>query len=149
MALASQIADVLYHQAYEVRDDYWEQDISALVERLVEFGCKRTTASVRYPNPRAFPKALSSEALGSAIRRLNGWDLATSVVPGREPKTGTELVKSFQFPTFKEALAFMNSAAPYIYIQREPPSALGKRLFLCCGVPNLMGYRVPPITTRY
>ena len=114
VALPSSIADIVYHQAYEIRDDYWEQDVSALVERLVQFGGKRTTASVRYPSPRAFPEALSSEELANAIRRLDGWNLTTSVIPGREPKMRTELVKDFKFRTFEEALAFMNSAAPYI-----------------------------------
>jgi pterin-4a-carbinolamine dehydratase len=113
-ALPPTIRNLLSHSKYEVRSDFWEQDVKVLVERLSELGCKRISATVRYPKPHAFPKALTLEEQNNALERLGGWRLVTSIIPGQEPKMRTELMKTYQFDRFEQALYFMTSAAPYI-----------------------------------
>jgi pterin-4a-carbinolamine dehydratase len=113
-ALPPSIRGLLSHSKYEVREDFWEQDVRVLVERLSELGCKRISATVRYPKPHAFPEALTSEEQNDVLERLSGWRLVTSMIPGQEPKMRTELMKTYQFNKFEQALSFMMSAAPYI-----------------------------------
>src|ERR1043166_8057345 len=98
------------HPAYELRAEYWEQDLSGLIDRLARMGCGRLVATVAYPPHHRFPKALTNEELDEALTHLEGWVLTTSMIPGQEPKTRTELMKSYQFAGFEAAMAFMQSA---------------------------------------
>jgi pterin-4a-carbinolamine dehydratase len=102
------------HQAYELRDEYWQQDAGGLIERLAHLGCTRVAAAVDYPNPHNFPQALSDDELNDALTRLDQWVLTESVIPGQESKTRTELMKCYKFDTFEQAMAFMQSAVPFI-----------------------------------
>jgi len=77
-------------------------------------GCGRLAATVAYPPHHRFPKALTNEELDEALTHLEGWVLTTSMIPGQEPKTRTELMKSYQFAGFEAAMAFMQSAIPFI-----------------------------------
>lgn len=113
-ALPDCLGSLVDYPSFELRDEHWERDVSALINRLAEIGCHRVMASIRYPKPHAFPKALSTNELNDVLRRLDKWVLTTSLIPGQEPKTRTELMKSYQFRSFEKAMAFMESAVPFI-----------------------------------
>ncbi len=113
-ALPRSVRRLLDHQAYEIRDNYWEQDVAGLMRRLEELGCRRTAADVKYPKPHAAPKELSGAELERALRKLTKWRLQDSTIAGREPETQTEIVRTFTFAKFEDVIDFMSKAAPYI-----------------------------------
>jgi pterin-4a-carbinolamine dehydratase len=57
---------------------------------------------------------LSSDEVQRRLVTTPGWMLVTSPLPDDASKTRTELHRSFRFGSFDEALAFMQSAAPFI-----------------------------------
>jgi pterin-4a-carbinolamine dehydratase len=119
--LPAGVRPLLDHQAYEVRDGYWEQDVAMLLVRLEDLGCRRTATKVQYPKPHVWPKELSEAELNEALESLSHWSLVVSPLPGQEPKTRTELVRTFQFKTFEDVLEFMVRAAPYIADMNHHP----------------------------
>ncbi|HUP62497.1 MAG TPA: 4a-hydroxytetrahydrobiopterin dehydratase [Thermoanaerobaculia bacterium] len=120
-ALPESITRIVEHQAYEVRDEYWEQDLLGLMLRLEALGCRRVAADVHYPKPHVWPKELTQKELKAALRELPQWRVQTSTIAGREPNTQTELVRTFQFPTFEKVVDFMGKAAPYISNMNHHP----------------------------
>jgi len=99
-------------QTFELRDNRWEADLSALFERLVELGLKRlSTQSVRYPKPKLTIKELTELELKSALETLAGWKAVVSDIPGHEPNKRAELYRVFEFASFEDAIAFMGRAA--------------------------------------
>lgn len=119
--LPASVRPLLDHQAYEVRDGYWAQDVAMLLVRLENAGCRRTVVDVQYPKPHVWPKELSEAELNEAVESLPHWSVVTSPLPGQEPKTRTELVRTFQFKTFEDVLEFMSKAAPYIADMNHHP----------------------------
>jgi pterin-4a-carbinolamine dehydratase len=113
-ALPEAVRDLTQRQVYEIRDDHWDRDLGHLISDLADFGCRRVTANVRYPRPHVAPAPLTGVEMQQALAQLEGWTLVTSVIPGQEPKTRTEFMKSFQFKSFDAALQFMNSASAFI-----------------------------------
>ena len=60
------------------------------------------------------PKALTPDELQQGLAGCPNWTAVTSPLP-EEPQTmQTELHSSFRFATFKQAMAFMQAAVPFI-----------------------------------
>lgn len=120
-ALPNGIAGLMEHQTYEVRDEYWEQDLRGLMLRLEALGCRRVTTNILYPKPHVSPKELSQKELKVALDDLPSWRLQTSTISGREPDTQTELVRTYNFATFEKVIEFMAKASPYITNMNHHP----------------------------
>jgi pterin-4a-carbinolamine dehydratase len=114
-ALPPSIAKLTAHQAFELRDDRWESDLTLLLSRLEELGLERIAPpAIRYPTPRVTLKELSAEELSAALERLSGWRLVASDIPGNEPRKRSELFRVFEFASFEDAIAFMSAAVAEI-----------------------------------
>ena len=114
-ALPKAIADLSRFQAFDLRDDRWERDLSILLDRLSELGLKcMSTRAIRYPTPRVNLKELTEQEIRSALETLEGWDIVETEIRGREPKRGLEFHRSFEFASFENAVAFMAAAVPRI-----------------------------------
>jgi pterin-4a-carbinolamine dehydratase len=57
---------------------------------------------------------LSDHEVQRRLASCPGWTVVTSPLPDDASKTRTELHRVFRFPSFDEALAFMQAAAPFI-----------------------------------
>ena len=121
-ALPEPIARLVGRQAFDLRDDRWEQDISALISTVETLGFRRRSARpIRYPTPRVTLAELSPDELNDALREMPGWELVTSEVPGHEPVMRTELKRVYEFRSFEDAIGFMASAVAHISsIQHHP-----------------------------
>ncbi len=81
-ALPACLERLAYQQAFELRNDRWENDLSLVLSRLEEFGMRRSgSRTLRYPTPRVTLKDLSQEELRVALESLPGWAAAISAFP--------------------------------------------------------------------
>jgi pterin-4a-carbinolamine dehydratase len=114
-ALPKSIRNLSLRQSFELRDSRWESDLSMLFQRLVDLGLKRLTAqSIRYPKPLLTIKELTDMELRQALTTLPGWDVSVTEIPGSEPNKRKEIVRTFEFASFEDAMAFMSAAVPRI-----------------------------------
>jgi pterin-4a-carbinolamine dehydratase len=114
-AFPQAIADLVKNQAFELRDERWETDLGLLLSRMEELGFRRvTTEAIRYPSPKVRLHELSENELRVGLQRLSGWRAVVSDLPGGSGRQRTELYRSFEFASFEDAIAFMNSAIPKI-----------------------------------
>jgi pterin-4a-carbinolamine dehydratase len=114
-ALPPPLQRLVQRQAFELRDDRWEQDLNALIAGLESLGFKRRSEKpIRYPKPKVTIAELSRDELDEALRGLSKWQRVVSEIPGKEPLKRTELKRTYEFRSFVEAIAFMADAAPHI-----------------------------------
>jgi hypothetical protein len=71
--LPPRLARFANYPSFDLRDEQWEHDVAALIDRLADIGCRRVAASIRYPKPLTFPKALSPNELSAALDQMDGW----------------------------------------------------------------------------
>jgi pterin-4a-carbinolamine dehydratase len=115
------LAPLFKHVALEVRETSWAGDCTRLVERLEESGFKRIEPVVQFPSPTVNLAALDTAELGKALKRLPGWSVVTSPLPGQASKKRTELMKAFEFRSFHDAIHFMSTAARFMWqLQHHP-----------------------------
>ncbi len=121
-ALPDCMGNLCRFQAFELRDDRWESDLSMLLSRLGDLGLKRISSQpVRYPDPRVTLRELTETELSSALRTLTSWQVVVSELPGSEPRKRMELYRAFEFASFEDALSFMGAAVPRISeVQHHP-----------------------------
>jgi pterin-4a-carbinolamine dehydratase len=121
-ALPECIGSLYRFQAFELRDDRWENDLSIFLSRLSELGLKRAgPQAVRYPTPKVTLKELTTEELKAALSALKDWRVIESGIPGKEPRKSTELYRAFEFASFEDAIAFMSAAVPHISKAQHHP----------------------------
>ena len=107
-ALPDEIEKLAYVQPFELRNDRWESDLNLLVRELERQGFKRVTGNeVRYPTPQVSITEIPQEEFASILRTLPGWTEVASPLPGLESLQQIELHKSFEFPSFRDAIEFM------------------------------------------
>jgi pterin-4a-carbinolamine dehydratase len=121
-ALPKPLQGLVGRQAFELRDDRWEDDLSALIGRVESLGFhRRSEKPIRYPKPRVTLAELSPNELEQALRELPNWQLVTSAVPGHEPLNRIELTRAYEFRSFEEAVKFISEAARHVStIQHHP-----------------------------
>ncbi len=114
------LRSLLDHQSFVFRDEEWENDLERLLKRLEDFGLKRSTPQVQYPVPSKRADKLTDEELMRVLRRLSNWKLATN----RTSPTGkkkTELMRTYEFLSFEDAIHFMTTATRHITITDHHP----------------------------
>ena len=114
-ALPAPLQRLEKRQAFDLRDDRWEQDLNALVANLESLGFKRRSDKpIRYPKPLVTIAELSRDELDAALKELPKWQLAVSEIPGKEPLKRTELKRTYELRSFEDAMKFMADAVPHI-----------------------------------
>jgi pterin-4a-carbinolamine dehydratase len=110
------------YQAYSLRDDHWDSDITELVRRLVDnYGFKEAEQKVRLPQPEQSVPPLTQGELDKELMSLSGWEPVESLIPGDYPRSRQELRKVYIFKSFRSAVHFMNSAVdPVNQLQHHP-----------------------------
>ena len=90
-----------------------------LVERIgALIGKTPVTLNITYPNPLLNIGALDDENLRRAIERLPAWRVVKR--PGEKVEK-TELMRTFKFQSFQDAIHFMNTASRFIeHIDHHP-----------------------------
>jgi len=114
-ALPAPLQRIVQRQAFDLRDDRWEQDLTALIASLESLGFKRRSEKpIRYPKPLVTIAELSRDEIDDALKELATWHVAVSEIPGKEPLKRTELTRTYEFRSFENALRFMSDAVPHI-----------------------------------
>lgn len=114
-ALPAPLQRLVQRQAFDLRDDRWEQDLTALIASLESLGFKRRSEKpIRYPKPLVTIAELSRDEIDDALKELATWHVVVSEIPGKEPLKRTELTRTYEFRSFENALRFMSDAVPHI-----------------------------------
>jgi len=112
-ALPPSVARLVDLQARVITAENIAADISAFVSDIGErLGKTPPTVPVSYPFPLLRVKALDAENLSRLALRLPDWRVATRM--GDDGKQRTELVRSYEFESFEDAIHFMNTAIRFI-----------------------------------
>ena len=121
-ALPTPLNSLSSYQAYSLRDDHWESDLSDLVQLLIEkHGFKEAEKRVVLPAPEVTVLALTQAELDKELASLPGWEPVESLIPGDYPRSRRELRKVYVFRSFRAAMKFMNSAIePISQLQHHP-----------------------------
>lgn len=121
-ALPTLLAPLCDNQAYELRDERWESDLDGLLKELQRFSFQRAPGiAIRYPSPMIALRELTTEEMRDSLVSLPGWQLQTSVATRARAGTRVELVKTFEFASFRDAICFMNEAVARINeLQHHP-----------------------------
>ena len=114
-ALNPSLDGLIDHQAFELRDERWASDLDALLAELEKQGFSRLAGRpIRIPTPMLRLKELTPEEVDQALKRLPGWELMASEIPGSEPLTRTEFRRIFEFASFEDAIGFMAEASRHV-----------------------------------
>ena len=114
-ALPEPLQGLVARQAFDLRDDRWEDDLTALLTSVERLGFRRRSEKpIRYPKPRVTLAELNPDDLDQMLRALPEWQLVTSVIPGQEPLKRTELRRAYEFRSFEEAIRFMAETAQHV-----------------------------------
>lgn len=109
------IRGLVRHQACELRDAQWDQDLTAFIRHLEsEFGFVDNQTDVPLPQPEVDLPALTAAELDGALAGLPGWKPIESMVPKQYPRSRHELRKTYRFKSFRAAVQFMLDAVPTI-----------------------------------
>jgi len=108
------------YKAFVLREEEWETDLGNLLTRLEDFGFKRTTPKIRYPVPSKRVDKLTDSELIKVMRRLSHWNKATNRL-SPEGKKKTELMRTYEFATFEDAIHFMSTASRHIAMVDHHP----------------------------
>lgn len=124
-ALPKSIQNLLENQGMSISALNWQNDISALIDFLINLGFKRKGTMVKFPDPKGkknvFPLALSDNVLNDALKELIGWEITYALVPGQEPKEMQEISKKYEFKSFEDVINFMNRTSPFISTMDHHP----------------------------
>jgi pterin-4a-carbinolamine dehydratase len=118
-ALPKRIAKLADQQAIKVDYESWDNDLNRLIAVLEEIGFQRPDL-VPLPHPVVNPKSLTETEIDDALQWLPEWQLTSRVIPGKEPNKGKELMRTYVFACFEDAMDFMAEAAKHISIVQDP-----------------------------
>jgi pterin-4a-carbinolamine dehydratase len=123
-ALPKRIIKLAKHQTIKVDYESWDNDLNPLIKVLEDEGFQKagSAAPVRLPDPPGVnPKSLTESEIENALKRLPGWQLTSSYIPGKEPNKRIELMRTYEFASFEDAIDFMAEAAKHISIVEHHP----------------------------
>ncbi len=122
-ALPKRIVKLADQQAIKVNYESWDDDLNRLIRALEEIGFQRTgpAAPVRLPRPTVNLKPLVESEIEDALQRLPGWQLTSTPIPGKEPNKRTELMRTYEFARFEDAIDFMAEATKHISVVQHHP----------------------------
>lgn len=110
--LPKPLRPLLNYQAFNLRVEHWQTDINHLLTKLEQEGFVRTAPQIRYPKPTKDPKALTDEELEEFLDQHSAWRLIARV--GAKGEKRTELMRTYEFASFEDAIHYMFSAMRHI-----------------------------------
>lgn len=114
--LPSNLRALLKFQAFELRRGVrqWETDMEEFLDRLQKLGFKRKSPQIKYPQPSDTKgQELTEHELKGVLKALPEWTLDDSRSgPGGTKKI--ELMRTYEFNSFEEAIHYMATASRYI-----------------------------------
>jgi pterin-4a-carbinolamine dehydratase len=115
-ALDDALVSLRTRQVLKLRDDTWHDDLIRLMSRLEDLGFARQTEyPLRYPTPQVQVRELAALELRNVLDTLPDWQARPN------ERRGSELFKSYEFVSFKDAMGFMHAATPHISkVQHHP-----------------------------
>jgi pterin-4a-carbinolamine dehydratase len=114
-ALPPLLQNLVFHQAFELRDERWESDLAVFLTELDKQGLKRkSNRPIRYPKPQLTLNELSPEEIDKALKRMPEWELRVSEIPGKEPMTRIEFQRNYEFASFEDAIRFIGDASKHV-----------------------------------
>lgn len=120
--LPDELRGLLAYQAFELRDDRWDDDVNSLCKSLIE-GHQFTELdrSVLMPDPRIRINALTDEQIDKLPIELPGWEPVESSLARDYPNSRFELRRAYRFTSFRKAIEFMQAAVdPIIKAKHHP-----------------------------
>jgi len=118
-ALPPSLSPLLDIQARAVDMDAIQRGISSLVKEIgALLGKTPITIDVTYPLPLLKIKALDEKNLEVLRERLPTWQVISRIDDG---KNKTELMRKYEFKSFRDAIHFMNTAARFIDQKNHHP----------------------------
>jgi pterin-4a-carbinolamine dehydratase len=118
-ALPPSLSPLLDIQARSVDMDAIQRGISSLVKEIgALLGKTPITIDVTYPLPLLKIKALDEKNLEVLRERLPTWQVISRIDDG---KNKTELMRKYEFKSFRDAIHFMNTAARFIDQKNHHP----------------------------
>lgn len=106
------IRPLLEFQTFELRIEQWQIDTTQLLALLEHEGFARTTPQILYPKPAKYPQALTDEELMEFLEQHSAWRLIARV--GVKGEKRTELMRTYEFASFEDAIHYMSSATRHI-----------------------------------
>jgi pterin-4a-carbinolamine dehydratase len=121
--LPKRLIKLVDRQAIKVDYESWDNDLNRLITVLDELGFQRTVSAVpvRLPRPKVNPNALTESEIEKALLRLTEWQITTSFIPGKEPNKRTELMRTYVFARFEDAIDYMAEATKHISVVQHHP----------------------------
>ena len=111
---------LLSYQASRLRDEDWQQDVKQLLDKLQQVGFENAEPLIEYPTPGKRPRELTDQELGEIINRFPEWRLVARRSP--DGKVWTELMRTFKFASFDDAIHFMSTASRHISKVKHHPT---------------------------
>lgn len=108
-------------QSRVVRDEDSESEWRELAASLQQNGFGPLRQNIRYPRGTVNLSPLRDAEIHAALNDLKGWRCVSSPVPGMEHVTRSELHKVYEFPSFLEAIRFMNHTSKHIDENQHHP----------------------------
>jgi pterin-4a-carbinolamine dehydratase len=99
---------------WRYRDQAFQDVVEGIARVVASLYEARVTLPIQFPQPKVKPNPLTPSEVENALQRLPGWKALPFFIPGAEPRSGTELVKTYQFANYDVALGFINRASEYI-----------------------------------
>jgi pterin-4a-carbinolamine dehydratase len=101
-------------RAFSIKEGSWRADFDALLSHLVELGFKKSGKEVRYRKPCLALYELSDQEIDEQLVDLPHWKRVTSDLSGKEALKQIEINRTFEFPSFEDAIDFMAESAKHI-----------------------------------
>lgn len=113
-ALPKELHSLLGYQAFTLRDDHWKRDLAELIDILEQSDFVRITPKVSYPDmpPKSPKKKLTEEELNELLTHIPEWRLVART--GSKGEKRTEIMRTYNFASFEDAMHFMFAATRYI-----------------------------------
>jgi pterin-4a-carbinolamine dehydratase len=104
------------------RDQAFQDVAKGIAKVVTSLYEAKVTPPPRFPRPMVNPAPLTPSEVENALQGLPGWKALPCLIPGAEPKKGTELVKTYQFANYDVALGFINRASEHIAAVQHHPT---------------------------
>lgn len=120
-AFPASLMEIAKVQSRVVRDEDSESEWRELAASLQKNGFGPLRQDIRYPRGTVNLTPLRDAEIRAALKNLDGWRCVSSPLPGMEHVTRSELHKAYEFPSFLEAIRFMNLASKHIDENQHHP----------------------------
>ncbi|POR40063.1 hypothetical protein CRT23_25970 [Methylobacterium sp. V23] len=125
--LPAELKEITSYQYLEIRDNFWQEDLQILVDKLREspYLFEKSEEKLILPSykstPKRLPGALTDAEISEALTNLPLWRLVISPMPGQYPRQRIEISRQYHFEKFSNAIGFINACVPVVNEQKHHP----------------------------